>query len=553
MKRREPAPAGAATLLERGRAALGRRAWSEAYEAFGAAAAGTEAEALGVADLEAFALAAAMVGLVDEQLRLLERVYEAGLRRGEELAAARGAFWLGMRLFSVGEPARGSAWMARAHRLVEGKDCAERGYLLLPAMRRLEAAGDVAGAAAAVAEAEALGDRFGDADLSAFARSFHGRLLLRQGRVEEGLALLDEAMLAATSGGLSPVVTGLTYCACIAACHQIFALDRGREWTAALAAWCEAQPQLATFTGQCRVHRSELLVLGGAWPDAIVEAEHVARTVRSPDPGAVGDAHYQRAEIHRLRGEADEAERAYRAASERGREPHPGLALVWLASGRGDAAASAVRRLLGALTEPLARAQLLPAAIEIMLATGAGEEAAAACHDLEAIAARFGTDVLGAMAAHARGAVELAAGRAAAAVEPLRRSLGIWQRLAAPYLAARVRALLAQTCQALGDEETAHLERALAREVFERLGAAPDVRAVDEAGGAPAAEVPGRLTTRELQVLRLVATGKTNKAIARELFVSEKTVDRHVSNIFTKLDVGSRAAATAYAYEHRLL
>jgi len=551
VKRRESAPVAAASVLERGRAALACRSWSEAYEAFAAAA--SQTEALGVADLEAFALAAAMVGLVDEQLRLLESVYEAGLRHGEELAAARSAFWLGMRLFSVGEPARGNGWITRAHRLVEGKDCAERGYLLLPAMRRLEAAGDAAGAAAAIIEAEALADRFRDADLSAFARSFHGRLLLRQGRVEEGLALLDEAMLAATSGGLSPVVTGLTYCACIAACHQIFALDRGREWTAALATWCEAQPQLATFTGQCRVHRSELLVLGGAWPEAIVEAEHVARTARSPDPGAVGDAHYQRAEIHRLRGETEEAERAYRAASERGREPHPGLALLWLASGRGEAAAAAVRRLLGARAEPLARAQLLPAAIEIMLATGSGEEAAAACRELEEIAARFGTDVLGAMAAHARGAVELAAGRAGSAVEPLRRSLAAWQRLAAPYLAARVRSLLAQTCQVLGDEETAQIERALAREVFERLGAAPDARAAGTPSAGSAGEVAGGLTARELQVLRLVATGKTNKTIARELFVSEKTIDRHVSNIFTKLGVGSRAAATAYAYEHHLV
>lgn len=551
MKRRQPAPGGAANL-ERARTALARAAWSEAYQAF--AAAEEAAEEPTSDDLDGYAVAAGLAGPIEAQLRLLERAYEAHLASADEPAAARSAFWLGMRLFSAAEPARAGGWLARAQRLVEGKDCVERGYVLLPSVRRLEMAGDRAGAEAVAAEAASIGDRFRDPDLSAFARCFHGRLLLRLGRVDEGLALLDEAMLAATSGRLSATVTGLAYCASIAACQQVFALDRGREWTAALGAWCRAQPQLATFTGQCRVHRSEILQLGGAWLEAIVEAQGVAQDARVPDPAVVGDAHYQRAEIHRLRGETEEAERAYRAASERGREPHPGLALLWLASGRGDAAAAALRRVLSALSEPLPRAQILPATVQIMLATGAGEEAAAACRELEEIAARFGTDVLGAMAAHARGAVELAAGRPQAAVEPLRRSLGAWQRLAAPYLAARVRSLLAQSYRALGDEETATLERGLALEVFERLGAGPDL----VAAGAPDARAPGKapaagLTTRELQVLRLVATGKTNKTIARELFLSEKTVDRHVSNIFLKLDVGSRAAATAYAYRHSLI
>ncbi|HEY8926805.1 MAG TPA: response regulator transcription factor, partial [Polyangia bacterium] len=196
---------------------------------------------------------------------------------------------------------------------------------------------------------------------------------------------------------------------------------------------------------------------------------------------------------------------------------------------------------------------LLPAYVEIALGAGALEEARAACVELESIAADFRAEILNAMAAHARGAVELAAGRPQAALAPLRRSLGAWQRLAAPYLAARVRALLAQSCRALGDEETATLERGLAREVFERLGARPDLQAARAPGPRAPEEAPAGLTARELQVLRLVATGKTNKTIARELFLSEKTVDRHVSNILMKLDVGSRAAATAYAYEHRLI
>lgn len=549
MKRREP-PGLNASDLESGREACARRAWAEAYTALAAADA---AGPLPIEDLERLASSAGLSGRVAEALRGLERLYEARLENGEELAAARAAFWLGMRLFSIGEPARGGGWIARAQRLVEGRDCVERGYLLLIAIRGHERNGDHAAAEAAAADAVAIGDRFREVDLSAFARSLQGSALVRNGRVEAGLALLDEAMVAATSGALSPVVTGLTYCNSISGCQQIYELDRGREWTAALTAWCESQPQLVAFTGKCLVHRSEIMQLGGAWGDAIGEARRVADPAQQADPEAVGDAFYQQAEIHRLRGEIAEAERTYRAASERGREPHPGLSLLWLRAGRTDAAASALRRVLGATVEPLRRAQFLPAQVEIALAAGAFEEAGAGCRELEEIAARFGTEVLGAMAAHARGAVELSEGRAQAALEPLRKAFHVWQQLGAPYLAARVRLLVGRACRACDDGDTAKLELELAREVFERLGAAADVAGPDGPAGQPAAAAPAGLTAREIQVLRLVATGKTNKLIAKELFLSEKTVDRHVSNIFVKIDVASRAAATAYAYERHLV
>jgi DNA-binding CsgD family transcriptional regulator len=537
-----------AASLDEARTLFARSAWAEAYDAFAAADA---EEPLSLDDLQLLAVAAGLGGRVEDALRAMERQYEAHLARGEEPEAARAAFWSGMRLTSLGEPARASGWLARAQRLVEGKDCVERGYLLLLGVRRHEAGGDPEAALACAAEAEALGDRFRDVDLSAFARSIHGSALIRQGRVDAGLALLDEAMVVATSGKLSPIVTGLTYCTAIAGCQQVFALDRGREWTAALSSWCGGQPQLAAFTGKCLVHRSEIMQLGGEWGEAIGEARRVSEAARRADPDAAAAAFYQQAEIHRLRGELAEAERAYRAASEQGREPHPGLALLWLQAGRGAAAAGALRRILGATLPPLRRAQFLPATVEVLLAVGAADEAAAAARELEEIAARFGTDALGATAAHARGAVELAAGRAALALEPLRRAFGVWQQLGAPYLAARVRLLVARACQALGDEETAKWERELAGEVLARLGAAPDHPGAPAPASAPAA--PGGLTARELQVLRLVATGKTNKAIAKELFLSEKTVDRHVSNIFTKVNVASRAAATAFAYEHHLV
>jgi ATP/maltotriose-dependent transcriptional regulator MalT len=484
----------------------------------------------------------------------MERLYEARLAASEELPAARAAFWVGMRLFALGERARAGGWLARAERLCEGKDCVERGYLLLPVIRRHEASGEDAAAAEAAARAEAIGDQFGETDLSAFARSIRGSVLVRQGQTQAGLALLDEAMVAATSGALSPVVTGLTYCTAIAGCQLVYELDRGREWTAALSSWCEAQPQLVPFAGRCLVHRAEILQLGGAWPEAIGEARQLAaQRLAVDDPSAVADAHYQEAEIHRLRGEIAEAEASYRQTSAAGREPHPGLALLWLAQGRGDAAIAALRRLLAASEAPLTRARFLPAEVEARLATDATPEAEAACRELEGIASRFGTDVLVAIAAQSRAAVELACARPQSALGPAREAFRIWQQLSAPYPAARARVLLGRACRALGDAETARIEEELAREVFVRLGAVPDLAVLDEPKPSPATRTPGGLTVRELEVLRLVATGQTNKAIAKKLFVSEKTIDRHVSNIFAKLNVASRAAATAYAYQNSLV
>lgn len=264
-------------------------------------------------------------------------------------------------------------------------------------------------------------------------------------------------------------------------------------------------------------------------------------------------AFYRQGEIHRLLGEFALAEEAYRDASRRGGEPQPGLALLRLTQGSSDAAAAAIRRVVGETTDPLERARLLPAYIEIMLAVGDADEARAVCRELEEIAEGYPSDVLGAMAAGAKGAVQLAEGGARTALVALRRAGQVWQELKAPYEAARVRVLIGLACDALGDHETAALELDTARGTFEYLGAAPDVARIDSlAGRATSGDTHG-LAPRELQVLRLVAAGKTNKAIAAELVVSERTVDRHVSNIFTKLGVSSRAAATAFAYEHQLV
>jgi DNA-binding NarL/FixJ family response regulator len=526
---------GVPSDLALGRDCYERRAWAEAFQSLSLA---DQAAALHGEDLELLALSAYLIGRDDDYLKALERAHHAHRDAGQSVRAVRCAFWLGLRLLFRGETGRATGWLGRAQRLLdrETQECAETGYLLLPVVEQRLAAGDGAAAYAAADAAAEIGERHGEADLVAVARHLQGRIRLQQGRVENGLALLDEAMVAVAAGELSPLVTGLIYCSVIEACQQVYAVARAREWTSALARWCEEQPEMVAFTGLCRVHRAEIMQLQGDWPDAIEEARRAGERSQGVNPQAAAAALYQQAEVHRLRGEWAAAEEAYRSASERGAEPQPGLALLRLAQGRPDAAAAAIRRATGATTDRLKRTRLLPAYVDIMLAVGDVEEARDACLELGAIARSFDTGVLAAMAAEAQGAVDLAASDAKAALGALRRALELWQRIEAPHAAARVRVQIAS-----------------AWAIFERLGARPDLARIDSlANGTPSGPAH-RLTPRELQVLRLVAAGKTNKAIASKLFLSERTVDRHVSNIFTKLDVPSRAAATAYAYQHKLV
>ncbi len=544
--------AAAAGNLDRARRSYSERAWADAFQAFSHA---DQESPLGAEDLEQLALSAYLVGRDEEYLKALERAYNAHRDVGERLRAVRCAFWLHFRLLMRGEMGRATGWLARAQRLLEGvtPECAEQGYLLLSAVEQRLASGDYEAAHAGAAEAAAIGERCGDRDLIACARHQQGRARLQQGQVEAGLTLLDETMITVTAGELSPLVTGLMYCSVIAACQQIYAFDRASEWTAALTQWCEGQRDMVAFVGVCQVHRAEIMQLRGTWPEAIEEARRACARSQGVSQQAAAAALYQEAEVHRLQGDFAAAEEAYRGASQLGLEPQPGLALLRLVQGRSDAAATAIRRVAGTTMNRLKRMSLLPAFIEIMLAAGDVQDARNACRELEEIAASFDTGVPGAIAAQARGAVDLAEGDAQAALGSLRRAFEVWQRIEAPYAAARVRALIGLACRALGDEDSAGLELAAARSAFERLRATPDLTRIEALmKGTPAEDTCG-LTARELQVLRLVAAGETNKVIAGKLFLSERTVDRHVSNIFTKLDVPSRAAATAFAYRRKLI
>jgi DNA-binding CsgD family transcriptional regulator len=536
--------------LDRAREHYQRRAWADAYQAFLRA---DQETPLAAEDLERLAMAAYLVGRDAEYLNTLERAYNAHRDTHGHRRAVRCAFWLGFRLLMKGEIGHATGWFSRAQRLLEreARECAEQGYLLAPVVEQRLDSGDYEAAYAAAAEAAAIGERCGDPDLVACARHQQGRARLQQAQVQAGLALLDETMVMVMGGELSPLVTGLMYCSVIAACQQVYALDRTREWTAALTQWCEGQPDMVAFAGVCQVHRAEIMQVQGTWPEAIEEARRACARSQGIDRRATAAALYQQAEVHRLKGDFAAAEEAYRGASQLGLEPQPGLALLRLVQGRSDAAATAIRRVASTTANRVKRMGLLPAYIEIVLAAGDVEDARKACRELEDIARSFDTEVPDAIAAQARGALDLAEGDARAALGALRRAFEVWQKIEAPYAAARVRVLIGLACRALGDEDGASLEIGAAQAIFERLGATPDIVRVNAlTKGTPATH---RLTPRELVVLRLVAAGATNKAIAGRLSRSEKTVDRHVSNILAKLAVPSRAAATAFAYRHKLI
>ena len=542
-----------ADALDQGRSAVARQAWADAHERLSAA---DQAAPLEPDDLELLAAAAFLVGRDDESAEAWARAHQERLARGETERAARCAFWVAFGLLNRGELARGGGWVARARRLLAGgpADGAEQGYLRwLTAFQSL-LEGDTAAALAGFEAAAAAGDRWGEPDLAALSRVGMGRTLIRLGQPGPGVALLDEVMAAVEAGELSPVVVGDLYCSVIEGCQELFDLRRAQQWTAVLTAWCAGQPDLVPYRGQCLLHRAELLALHGAWPDAMEETRRAsARFLEPTGHPAAGAAAYQQAELHRLRGETAEAEEAYRRASRWGREPQPGLALLRLAQGQAAAAEAAIRRVLEEATDRPDRCRLLPASVEIALAGGDLAAARAAAEELDAAAGELDAPLLRASATHAKGAVLLGEGDAMAALAALRGAWAAWQELEAPYEAARARLLIGLACRALGDQDSAAMELDAARWAFQQLGAAPDLARLEAPAGGGPSGAAGGLTAREVEVLGLVATGRTNRAIAAELVLSERTVDRHVSNIFTKLGVASRAAATAWAYEHHLV
>ena len=537
--------------LDRGRESFARRAWGDSYANLSAADRETPLEA---EDLERLAYAAHLTGRDGDSESALTRAHQAFLARGNPEGAARCAFWLAFALLNSGDFARGGGWIARAQRvLAEQSECVVHGYLIMPAGVRRIMDGDASGAYTLFCQAADIGRRFGDTDLIAMALHGTGRALIRLERVAEGVALLDEAMAAVTAGDVSPIAAGDIYCSVIEACHEIFDLRRAHEWTTALDRWCASQTDLVRFRGLCLVRRAEILQLHGAWPDAIDEAQRACERLAEPPQRARGAALYQWAELLRLRGEFAKAEEMYRQASQAGRGAQPGLSLLRLAQGQVDVAARAIRNVLDETKDRRARSRMLAAYVEIMLAANDRAAARGGADELSAIAAALDAPLLRAVSMHALGATLLAEGDARAALAAFREATAGWDLVEAPYEAARTRVLIARACRQLGDVDSAAIEDEAARHVFERLGATPDLARMDPTPRGPDPASASGLSARELQVLRSLVTGKTNRAIADELCISEKTVARHISNIFNKLGLSSRAGATAYAYTHHLV
>jgi DNA-binding NarL/FixJ family response regulator len=539
-------------LLE-GRAAYRARRWSEAAQLLSEAEAGAP---LAPEDYEALATARFLMTPDTAAARVMAAASEVLLERGDVARAVRAAYWAGSTLGRLGGMAASSGWIARGLRLLEEAglvDSVERGYLLLPSIFGALRAGQPEVGFGLIGETAAIARRFGDSDLLLYARLLEGRAHLLHGDMQAGFAALDDVLVTATTVEVSPIVAGHVFCTLIVTAHQMHDLGRAREWTAAIERWCELQPDLQMYRGECQVYRAHVLQVAGDWPRSQQQVASACEAFLRPPPHpAAGLAFYEQGELHRLMGRYAAAEEAFTRAASLGHSAQPGLGLLRLGQGRIEAAQAAVRRALAEADGQLGRAGLLPAYVEIQLSAGATDEARTAASELAEVAAHIGSEYLHALAAQAEGAVLLSAGDARSALPRLRAAAAAWQRLDAAHSFARARLLLGEACRALGDYDTARMEIEGARDAFRQLGAEPDRQRAESLLASPARERASGLTDREVELLARLATGKTNREIGAELHISEKTVARHVSNIFNKIGVSSRAAATAYALKHDL-
>ncbi|MGW7685945.1 LuxR C-terminal-related transcriptional regulator [Kribbella sp. NPDC054772] len=492
------------------------------------------------ADLDRLAVAAFVLGHDDEVAAYRERAHAEHLAQGDVVAAIRSGFWLGFHLQQRGELARAAGWQARIERLIPDGSPQLSGLVAMAGAALLMNSGDAATALPLFEQNMAWAEEPDAIVLAALGR---GNCLVMLGRGAEALKALDEAMVHVTASQVGPEVAGMAYCSVIAVCMNLYDFRRAQEWTKALTGWCDQQSGLVPYRGACLVHRAQILQLRGAWSAAADVAEEACRRLSA---GTVGSAWYRLAEVERQRGRYAAAERAYLEAAADGMDVQPGLALLRAWQGRVDVAIAGLERALAEDALAANRPLLLAARVELAVRSSDRETARKAAAELNELA-RADSPYLQALAAYCEGAARIACGDPQSAIPSLRRAWTLWQRLEMPFEGAQTRLLVSQACRALGDHDAEQMELDGARTVFERLGAIEQLTALDQL----ARPFNGTgLTPREVEVLRVLATGATNRAIADELFLSERTVARHVSNIFGKLRVSSRSAATAWALQH---
>lgn len=532
-----PALGGVGATLDTARAAAARRDWVAARDAFAAVS-----EQLTADDLYAYGNCHWWMGDLATALPILQDAHRAYLAEGAPRRAALVAIDIGYWFALRGEEAQATGWMGRAVRLLDAEpDCAEKGYLVYIGFEDAWGANDLDTAMERGHQVHAIGSRFGEPNLCALGVLAQGRVLVKLGRVREGMALLDEAMVAAVSDDLDPGWAGNIYCHLMLACYELADWRRAQEWTDVTARWCQQMPGAGPFLGICRVHRAQVLQARGEWSTAEDEVVRVCAELDGFHHGMVAEAQYHLGDLRRQRGDLAGAEAAFAEADRLGRDPQPGRALLRLAQGDRSAARSEIEPACTAAgTDPLARARLLPARTPIAIACGDLDTARAATAELEDVAARYGTPGLAARAALAVGELALAEARPADGVTALRAAVAACQRAQVPYEAALARRLLADAYDAVGHSDAARRERDLAAAELARLGAAT--------GPAPA-RADG-LTAREAEVLALLAGGLTNQEIADRLVLSVRTVERHLATVYRKLGLegrNARAAAVRYA------
>lgn len=523
--------------------------WLQACEEFAAA---DRATPLTVEDLESWAEAAQVIGRIDEAIAVLTRCFELRAEAGDIHEATRATYWLwSAHIFARGEFSIAAGWVERARTLAHERGPGEYGWLLIPRAYGCIGTGDYATAEGLLHRATELGLGRGDVDLTTVATTMRGRASLKLGSLENGLALLDEAMVRILTRTTSPRATSVMYCAAIGSCYEVQEIARATQWSVALDRWLGTLPQLGgAYFGNCRIYRAILMRLRGDWSRAEAELEQACHDLALDGHRVAGHAWYELGELRRRQG-LPGVEEAFEQATAFGHVAQPGLALYRLGQGNAQAAGTGLGRVLAERELASDRLALLPAAVEIFLATGRTDEAKDVVTELEKISRTYPTTAMWAILDAARGAVALREDRPADALARFRQASDRWRELGAPYETAQIGVSIGQACRLLDDEEGALMELRAALATFERLGARPDASRVRELLSGQNGHL-AVLSPREIEVLRLIVMGRTNAEIAAQLWLSERTIHRHVSNILTKLDVRSRTSAATYAVQHGL-